>query len=134
MFSARVPPTFAVERRGGAGAGRWSKASTRGAVSVKRGGGAFEFTIAPVDNPALEKEDLVVVGRVIEDDMAFLDEIHAIPTRRDIISIGDVPPLGGNFARACDFTSPDKTCAQFKPLKKIMVVTSSVAAFENTLE
>merc|ERR1740124_189752 len=76
----------------------------------------------------------VVVGRVIEDDMAFLDEIHAIPTRRDIISIGDVPPLGGNFARACDFTSPDKTCAQFKPLKKIMVVTSSVAAFENILE
>lgn len=129
MFSARVPPTFASERRSsGAGSGRWERSSTRGAVSVKRGGGAFEFTIAPVDNPALEKEDLVVVGRVVEEDMVFLDEIHAIPTRRDIISIGDVPPLGGNFARACDFTSPDKTCAQYKPLKKIVVVSSSVAS------
>lgn len=121
MFSSRIPPTFAAER--GAGG---IKASARGAVSVKRGGGAFEFTIAPVDNPALEREDLVVVGRVMEGDMPFLDEIHAIPTRRDIVSIGDVPPLGSSFARACDFTAPDRTCAQYKPLKKILVAKASV--------
>jgi len=61
--------------------------------------------------------------------MAFLTELYSIPTRKDIIGIGDVPPLGdGNLKRACEFTSPSKTCAQFKPLKRIVVVGASVEA------
>lgn len=130
-FSARIPPAFPVEKRSPNG-GAWARPSTRGAVSVRSGGGAFEFTIAPVNNPALDKEDLVVVGRVLEEDLPFLDEIHAVPTRRDIVSIGNVPPLGSTFARACDFTSPDKTCAQFKPMKRIVVVDSSVVSLSSS--
>lgn len=128
IFSARVPPTIPVERRAGDGGG--ITPSTRGAVSIRRGGGAFEFTIAPPNgSPTLSKEDLVVVGRVVEDDMAFLEEIHAIPTRRDIVGFGDVPPLGAkNLKRACEFTAPDRTCAQFKPLKRIVIVGASVVA------
>ena len=122
MFASRIPPTFAVERNGDL------KPSTRGAVSVKRGGGAFEFTVAPAYNQALDKEDLVVVGRIAEGDLAFLDAINSIPTRKDIVSIGDVPPLGANFARACDFTAPDPTCAQFKPLKRIIVTEAFVTS------
>jgi hypothetical protein len=79
-------------------------------------------------NKALDNEDLVVIGRVVEDDMAFLDVINSIPTRKDIIKIGEVPPLGSKFARACDFTAPDSTCAQFKPLKKIIVTEASVTS------
>jgi len=120
MFANRIPPTFPVVQVGDL------KPSARGAVSIKRGGGAFEFTITPVYNQALEKEDLVVVGRVAEEDMTFLDAISSIPSRKDIISVGSVPPLGSNFARACDFTAPDSTCAQFKPLKKVVVKEVSI--------
>ena len=119
-FVARVPPTFAAETND-------LRPSAKGAVSVKRGGGAFEFTVAPKENPALDKEDLVVVGRVASADVAFLDELNAIPTKKDLVSLSDVPPLGGKFTRACEYAAPDPTCAQFKPLKRIMVVSSAVA-------
>ena len=118
-FSARVPPTFAEETNA-------LRASAMGNVSVKRGGGAFEFTVAPANSPGLDREDLVVVGRVAPADLPFLDALNAIPTKKDLVSIGDVPPLGKSFARACEYSSPDPTCAQFKPLKRIMVVGSSV--------
>ena len=118
-FSARVPPTFAEETNA-------LRASAKGNVSVKRGGGAFEFTVAPANSPGLDREDLVVVGRVAPADLPFLDALNAIPTKKDLVSIGDVPPLGKSFARACEYSSPDPTCAQFKPLKRIMVVGSSV--------
>lgn len=122
MFASRIPPTFSAEQNNGS----LMKASSRGAVSVKRGGGAFEFTVTPAYNQALDKEDLVVVGRIAEGDLAFLDTINSITTRKDIVSIGNVPPLGANFARACDFTAPDPTCNQFKPLKKIIITEASV--------
>jgi len=124
MFTSRIPPTFDREQ---INANIGIQPSTRGAVSIKRGGGAFEFTVTPSYNPSLDgdKEDLVVVGRIAEEDLPFIDEINAIPVRRDIVKMGDVPPLGAKFARACDFTAPDSTCAQFKPLKKIIVTETS---------
>lgn len=36
-----------------------------GIVSVKKGGGEFEFTIAPAPNPELDEEN-VVIGRVLQ--------------------------------------------------------------------
>ena len=40
--------------------------------------------------------------------MILLDEMYGIPTRRDIVGFGDVPPLGdANLKRACEFTSYD---------------------------
>lgn len=78
-----------------------------------------------MDNPAFDKEELVVVGRVLKEDLGFLEELHSSPTRRDIVSLGNVPPLGGNFARACDFANPNN-CAQFKPLVRVVVAASSV--------
>lgn len=128
MFTSRIPPTIAAERNDANDAS--FQPSTRGAVSIKRGGGAFEFTVTPSYNLSLdtEREDLVVVGRIAAADMPFIDEINAIPVRKDIVKVGDVPPLGAKFARACDFTAPDSTCAQFKPLKKIIVTDTSVVA------
>mmetsp|Transcript_50424 Transcript_50424/g.56267 ORF Transcript_50424/g.56267 Transcript_50424/m.56267 type:complete len:152 (-) Transcript_50424:248-703(-) len=104
------------------------KPSTRGMVSMKRGGGAFEFTVTPVYNPALDRdtEDLIVVGRIAdEESMALIDDINTIPTRKDVVKLGEVPPLGSNFARACDFAAPDPTCNQFRPLKRIIVTDST---------
>lgn len=128
MFTSRISPTIARDEEQKV-AGGFGKPSTRGAVSIKRGAGAFEFTVTPAYNPALdsEKEDLVVVGRIAESDLSFMDEMNAITVRKDIVKIGDVPPLGAKFARACDFTAPDSTCAQFKPLKKILVTDVQTA-------
>lgn len=132
MFASRIPPTIArsSEEEQTNNDGFMNKPSTRGAVSIKRGGGAFEFTVTPAYNPSLDsdKEDLVVVGRIATDDLSFIDEINAIVVRKDIVTVVDVPPLGAKFARACDFTAPDSTCAQFKPLRKIIVTETTVVA------
>ena len=71
---------------------------------MKHGGGASKVTVAPAYNTAIENKDLVVVGRVA-------DGINSIPAKKDIIKIRDVLPLGAKFARACNFTAPDSTCA-----------------------
>jgi len=133
MFGTRVPPTFAIE--GKAAVQGNIKPSTRGAVSIRRGGGAFEFTIAPDYNPNLDSsnENLVCIGRVVEgpSGKGLLEYINTIPTRKDIVSLTlgtDVPPLGSSFARVCDFTNPDPTCAQYKPLKIIKVTGSNVVS------
>jgi len=136
IFAGRIPPTIPVERRTTSSGA--ITPSTGGAVSIRRGGGAFEFTIAPpnaIKPNNLAKEDLVVVGKVLDgEDMAFLEEMYGIPTRKDIVGFGDVPPLGdGNLKRACEFTTPSKTCAQFKPLKRIVVVGAEVVALGEEL-
>ena len=100
----------------------------RGAVSVKRGGGAFEFTITPKTNPGLDKEELVCVGRVLDEDLPVLDALNAIPAKKDLVQLGDVPPLGSKIARACEYANPDATCAQFKPLKRVVVSGVAVAS------
>ena len=107
--AAREPPSFTAEVGGDV------RPSQRGAVSVKRGGGAFEFTITPKTNPGLDKEELVCVGRVLDEDLPVLDALNAIPAKKDLVSLGDVPPLGSKIARACEYANPDATCAQFKP-------------------
>ena len=120
-FAAREPPSFPAE------AGGDLRPSQRGAVSVRRGGGAFEFTITPKTNPGLDKEELVCVGRVLDEDLPVLDALNAIPAKKDLVSLGDVPPLGSKIARACEYANPDATCAQFKPLKRVVVSGVSVA-------
>lgn len=117
-FAYREPPAFAKETTG--------LSQGAGAVSVKRGGGCFEFTVAPRDNSGLDREDLVVVGRVSSSTLATLDELNALPTKKDPFDIGNsAPPLGSNFARACEYTSLDPSCANYKPLKKVFVSTAA---------
>ncbi|KAJ8613379.1 hypothetical protein CTAYLR_002306 [Chrysophaeum taylorii] len=122
-FAARIPPDIPVEHT--------TLRHKRGAVSVRRGGGSFEFTVAPRDNPTLDREDLVVVGQVSPATLQALDLINSIPSKRNPFDISDdpvVPPLGSNFARACEYTSPDATCAQFKPLRRIVVTRAKAAS------
>ena len=165
MFASRIPPTFSSALS--ASSASLSKStqtirmapSTKGAVSMKRNGGAFEFTITPSYNPALdsEKEDLIVIGRVMmmtkekeegknDDDkssdasdasssMDFVTMLNTkIPTRKDLSDRKgiNVPPLGSTFARACNFSEPNTTCAQFKPIGRIVVTEVSVEEINNT--
>ena len=59
-------------------------------------------------------------------DLPVLDALNAIPTKKDLVSLSDVPPLGAKFARACEYANPDASCAQFKPLKRVVVSGSAV--------
>ena len=108
-FAARVPPTTAASD----GAESGLRHDAPGVVSMRRGGGAFEFTIAPAANPALDREN-VVVGRVLRglDVLTRLDQ--DIPVKRGAIEL-DPPPLGTPVARACAYDKGDTSCAQFKP-------------------
>ena len=119
-FAARVPPTTAASD----GAESGLRHDAPGVVSMRRGGGAFEFTIAPAANPALDREN-VVVGRVLRglDVLARLDQ--DIPVKRGAIEL-DPPPLGAPVARACAYDKGDTSCAQFKPLRKVTVVATAV--------
>ena len=65
MLATQILPIIEREQNDAQACGG-IKASMRGAILIKRGGRAFELTIAPVYNPLLnsEKEDLIVVGRV----------------------------------------------------------------------
>ena len=145
MFASRIPPTFSSAASSKPNPTMMAP-STKGAVSMKRNGGAFEFTITPSYNPALdsEKEDLIVIGRVMmtnekkegnanESDgsssMDFVTMLNTkIPTRKDLSDRKgtNVPPLGSKFARACNFSEPNTTCAQFKPIGRIVVTDVSV--------
>lgn len=148
MFASRIPPTFSSSSSSSSKPNQTMMApSTKGAVSMKRNGGAFEFTITPSYNPALdsEKEDLIVIGRVMmtkekegnDDDessnaassMDFVTMVNTkIPTRKDLSDRKgtNVPPLGSTFARACNFSEPNTTCAQFRPIGRIVVTDVSV--------
>lgn len=119
-FAFRVPPELPTESTG--------LGHTRGAVSVRRGGGAFEFSIAPNDNPALDKEDLVVVGHVSPASLDALDVIANLPSKKNPFGNAAVPPLGSSFARACEYSSPDPTCAEFKPLRKVVVTRATTTS------
>merc|ERR1740117_2245262 len=57
-----------------------------------------------------------------------------IPTRKDLSDRKgiNVPPLGSTFARACNFSEPNTTCAQFKPIGRIVVTEVSVEEINNT--
>lgn len=121
-FASRNPPQLPVEST--------NLRHKRGAVSVRKGGGCFEFTVTPADNQYLDREDLVVIGRVSDATLPTLDVLNLLPTKRGAFDIGDnpsVPPLGANFARACEYGSPDATCAQYKPLRKVLITRVAVA-------
>lgn len=51
-----------------------------GLVSMKKGGGQFEFVVTPAANPALDETN-VVIGEVIQG-MDVLQELDSVPARR----------------------------------------------------
>lgn len=124
-FAAREPPQLPEETN--------NLRHKRGAVSVRRGGGAFEFTVAPDDNELLDSksENLVVVGQIADASLPVLDLLGDLPTKGASFDVGNspsVPPLGTKFARACEYGSPNPTCASFKPLRKVIVTRATASS------
>lgn len=95
------------------------KHDAAGLLSVRRGGGTFDFglTTGP-DNEA--DADYVVIGRVLEG-MAVLEEMDALPVVRaaEVFSQGE--GASASRAKACAYGSANQYCSQLKPLKKLVL-------------
>jgi cyclophilin family peptidyl-prolyl cis-trans isomerase len=90
-----------------------------GIISVKKGGGEFEFTIAPGPNPDLDKEN-IVIGKVIEG-MGTVAALNAAP-----VSQGQF--LEGAFKFSANVIGDVRAKTTFvnKPLQKIQVIKCGV--------
>uniref|UniRef100_A0A7S2XZB5 PPIase cyclophilin-type domain-containing protein n=1 Tax=Fibrocapsa japonica TaxID=94617 RepID=A0A7S2XZB5_9STRA len=84
-------------------------------VSMKRGGGTYEFSIVPSPNSGLDKEN-IVFGEVISG-KDIIDAINAVPTTQE-------DPLGSKEAFSSagkNFDPRAKIAYVNKPLKKIVI-------------
>jgi cyclophilin family peptidyl-prolyl cis-trans isomerase len=91
-----------------------------GSVSVRRGGGQFEFVITPKDgpNPALDAEN-IVIGRVLEG-MDTVAAMNIVPTNEKTFrdSMRSVGKVIGDGRAKLDLES--------KPLQKIVIKDSGI--------
>jgi cyclophilin family peptidyl-prolyl cis-trans isomerase len=103
-----------------------------GTVSVRRGNdGGFGFVIYPGGGiPSDLNEDNIVVGRVIEG-MDVIERINDIPvvqssklSYKALAGGGD--KLRAAPSRACRYGSADLYCNEFKPLKKLLIMSTGL--------
>ena len=91
-----------------------------GVLSVKKGGGSFDFTISPKPNPSLDDEN-VVIGKVISG-MDVVEKINKIPTSKEDI----IGSKGGFSSLGKGFDGRAKLAAVGRPLKRINVLQCQV--------
>ena len=116
-FAMRVAPTYALSEAAGL------SHDASGLLSVKRGGGSFDFGITTAPTPDFDDE-FIVIGRVLEgaDAVAALD---ALPVVKAADVLGVAPPTASR-ASACEYSNPQPFCAQNKPLKKVTLLRTAV--------
>ena len=94
-----------------------------GLLSVRRGGGSFDFGITTAPTPEFD-EDFIVIGRVIDG----MDSVEVLD-RAPVVKAADGLNVEGprtSRASACEYSNPQPFCAQNKPLKKVMLLRSAV--------
>jgi peptidyl-prolyl cis-trans isomerase B (cyclophilin B) len=91
-----------------------------GVLSVKRGGGTFDFTIAPQLNPALDGEN-VVIGKVLSG-MDIVNRINKIPVSKEDL----IGSKGGFSALGKGFDGRAKLAAVERPLQRISILQCQV--------
>ena len=94
-----------------------------GLISVRRGGGSFDFGITTAPAPEYDA-DYVVIGRVIDgmDSVKYLDAVTVVKAADAF----KAEAATSSRAKACDYASPQLFCAQNKPLKKITLMRASL--------
>lgn len=90
-----------------------------GLLSMRRGGGEFEFTLVPAPNPGLDGE-LVVIGEVLEG-VETLRALNAVPTRED--KSGLTAAYAGLAKAGGDVRARVETVG--KPLRKCVIVEAA---------
>ena len=84
-------------------------------VSMRRGGGAFEFALSPRANRALDA-DWIVVGEVGAEGLPLLDELNAVPARKPTatsVVYGAAAKAGGDVRSRIE--------QEFRPLLKVQI-------------
>ena len=112
------PPTPPTE-------GAALKHSEAGLLSVRRGGGTFDFGITTGPDPASDA-DYVVIGRVVDglDTLAALD---ALPVVKAAAMMGQSDRgAEGSREKSCAYGSTEAYCSQLKPLKKVTLARAAV--------
>ena len=92
-----------------------------GEVSMRKGGGSFEFTIAPRANPSLDESQLIF-GRVTEG-MDVIEDINAIPTSKED-ALGTKSAFS-NAGKAFDGRAK-LAMPVGRPLRKVSIVSCEV--------
>lgn len=90
-----------------------------GLVSMRRGGGAFEFRLLPAANPELDTES-IVIGQVIEG-LDLLQALNEVPVRQ--------PKVETTVFRALGTVARDPRANEdtvYKPLRKVRILSSTV--------
>jgi len=119
-FVMRVPPTTPPTESAGL------SHDAAGLLSVRRGGGTFDFGITSAPTPE-DDADFAVIGRVVEgmDSVAALDAVTIVKAADVLNADGGLDPKGSR-GKVCEYANPQPFCAQGKPLKKITLLRSSV--------
>jgi len=93
----------------------------RGSISVPKGGGSFEFSIAPTDGANDLNEKNVVIGQVV-DGFEVIDKINQIPVSKED-SIGS---KGGFSSLGKGFDGRAKLASVNRPLVKVVLAECRV--------
>jgi cyclophilin family peptidyl-prolyl cis-trans isomerase len=90
-----------------------------GLLSVRRGGGDFDFGLTPSAAPEFDK-DYVVIGRVIDgtDAVQRLSEVAVVKAAEQL---GQGDGATASRAKVCSYGSAAAYCSQNKPLQKVML-------------
>jgi len=93
-----------------------------GRVSMPRGGGTFDFNIAPVANATWLDEDNVVIGQVLEG-IDVIQDINQVPC---VASNGIRDALSASAKFTGDLLAQKAAAINNKPLKKIRIWESGI--------
>ena len=94
-----------------------------GVVSTKKGGGVFEFSVAPAANGKLDEGNLVF-GQVLQGS-SLIEKLNRTPVKKYVGNLGDSEDASATDA-GCYYGSKATLCGANKPLQKIAVVRAGV--------
>jgi len=94
-----------------------------GVVSTKKGGGVFEFSVAPQANKKLDESN-VVFGQVLSG-LDIIDKLNQTPVKKYVGNLGNSDDASATDA-GCYYGSKATLCGANKPLQKIAVVKAGV--------
>ena len=116
-FALRVAPTTPLDEAAGL------SHDAAGLLSVKRGGGVFDFGITTAATPEYDATH-AVIGRVLEgmDSIKALDQVTTVKAA----DVFQIEATQASRAKACQYDSPQPFCAQGKPLKKVTLLRTAV--------
>ena len=90
-----------------------------GLLSVRRGGGIFDFGITKAPDPDSDA-DFAVIGRVV-DGRSSVEALDAVTVVKAADAF-NIETASASREKACQYDSPQPFCAQGKPLRKVTLV------------